>query len=140
MNTKQKNKSIQLPWPLILSLAAVALVRPVVKVFGDVFNYDVSPLVTILLTVAIAGVWIGVAVKLKVKKPVLVLAVTGVVYAVSSIAMAVIIQLVAPDLGDGEAQISVLLTAGLIATTIFNVIYGGFLGFVASLIQKAATR
>jgi uncharacterized membrane protein len=67
---------------------------------------------------------------------VIVLALSGVTYAVLSIAMAVSIQLVAPDLGNKEAKILVSLTAGLVATTIFNFVYGAFLGFMASIIQK----
>lgn len=134
MNAKPKTN--QLPWPLILSLGALALVRPIIKVFGDVFDYDVSAAVTVIITAVIAVLWIGAVVRLKVKRPVIVLALSGTTYAVLSIAMAVIIQLVAPDLGDKEAKIPVLLTAGLVATTVFNFVYGAFLGFMASIIQK----
>ena len=138
MNIKEKIN--QLPWSLILSLAVVALTRPIVKVLGDVFDYDVSTLATIIITIAIALVWIGAVVRLKVKEPVIILAVSGAAYAVLSITMAVAIQLLAPDLGDDEAKISVLLTAGLVATTIFNFIYGAFLGAIASLIQKVVNK
>lgn len=138
MNIKQKIN--QLPWSLILSLGVLALIRPVIKILGDVFGYDVSPLATVLITVVVALVWIGTVVKLKVKNPVIVLAASGVVYAVLSIAMAVTIQLFAPDLGDDEVKISVLLTIGLIATAIFNLIYGAFLGFIASLLQRVMNK
>lgn len=138
MNIKQKIN--QLPWSLILSLGVLALIRPVIKILGDVFGYDVSPLATVLITVVVALVWIGTVVKLKVKNPVIVLAASGVVYAVLSIAMAVTIQLFAPDLGDDEAKVSVLLTIGLVATAIFNLIYGAFLGFIASLLQRVMNK
>jgi len=138
MNTKQKHD--QLPWLLIISLGLFALVRPVIKVFGDVFDYNVSVLATILITIVIAVVWVGVAVGQKVKKPVIVLALSGVTYGVLSIAMAAIIQLTVPGLGDSEAKIPIILTVGLIATTIFNLVYGAFLGFVALMIQKVAKR
>lgn len=134
---KAEQKINRLPWSLIASLGLFALIRPVTKVLGDVFGYDVSPLATILLTVAVAVVWIAIIVRLKVKEPIVVLALSGVVYAVSSIVMAVGIQLFVPDLGDDETKISTLLAAGLIATTIFNFIYGAFLGFVAALILRA---
>lgn len=137
MNTKKMN---QLPWVVIVCLAAIALIRPVVRVLGDVFGYEVSSLATIIITAAIALLWIGVVVKLRVKNPIIVLAISGAAYAVLSIVMAVAIQLLAPDLGDDEARIPVLLTAGLIATTVFNTIYGAFLGFIASLIQKAVKK
>jgi hypothetical protein len=138
MNIKQKTN--QLPLRLILSLGLLALIRPVIKLFGDVFDYRVSGLATILITAAIATVWIGITVKLRVKKPVIVLALSGATYAFLSIAMAVTIQLAFPDLGDGDAKIPVLLTAGLIATTVFNLVYGAFLGFIASLVQKAVNK
>jgi len=137
---KTKQRADQLPWLLIASLGSLALVRPIVKVIGDVFDYSVSLVATMAITAAIAVVWIGIVVKLNVKKPVLVLAASGAVYAVLSIAMAVIIQVVAPDLGDEDAKIAVLLTAGLIASTIFNIVYGAFLGLVASGIQRAIRK
>jgi len=137
---KTKQRADQLPWLLIASLGSLALVRPIVKVIGDVFDYSVSLVATMAITAAIAVVWIGIVVKLNVKKPVLVLAASGAVYAVLSIAMAVIIQVVAPDLGDEDAKIAVLLTAGLIASTIFNIVYGAFLGLVASGMQRAIRK
>ena len=134
MNVKQKTNT--LPWTLILSLGLFALIRPIIKVLGDVFGYEVSSLATMVITAAIAIVWVATIVKLRVKKPVHVLALSGVVYAVLSILMAVTIQLLAPDLGNNEAKISTLLTAGLVATTAFNFVYGAFLGFVAMTLKK----
>lgn len=129
-------KSNTLPWKLIVCLGLFALARPIIKIFGDVFNYEVTPTVTLVITVVIALVWISIIVRLRVSRPVIVLALSGAVYGVVSILMAVIIQLTIPDLGDSEAKISVLLTAGLIATTIFNFFYGAVLGFIARGIQK----
>jgi hypothetical protein len=138
MNVTQKID--KLPWSLILSLGLFALIRPVIKILGDVFGYEVSPLVTIIITVMIAMIWIGIIVGLKIKEPVVVLALSGVMYAVSSIVMAVAIQLSVPSLGDSEAKISTLLTAGLAASIIFNFMYGAFLGFVALFIQKVVNK
>jgi hypothetical protein len=135
-----RQKINQLPWSLILSLGIFALIRPVIKVLGDVFSYSVSPLATAIITIAIAITWIGAIVRLKIKKPIIVLGLSGIVYAVLSTVMAVTIQLLVPDLGDEEAKISTLLTAGLVATTIFNFMYGAFLGFVATLIQRAINK
>lgn len=132
-----KTKTHQLPWTVVLSLGLFALVRPVIKVLGDVFGYDVPSFVTMVITVAIAVVWIAIVVKLKVEKPIIVLALSGVVYAVSSVIMAVVIRLLFPNMGDDEVNIPTLLTAGLIASIFFNLMYGAFLGFVAMLIQRA---
>jgi hypothetical protein len=134
MNVKQKTNT--LPWTLIVSLGLFALIRPIVKMLGDVFGYEVSSLATMAITVVIALVWVVMVIKLKVKKPVHVLALSGIVYAVSSILIAATIQLLAPDLGNDEAKISTLLTVGLVATTAFNFVYGAFLGFVAMTLQK----
>jgi hypothetical protein len=134
MNVKQKTNT--LPWTLIVSLGLFALIRPIVKILGDVFGYEVSSLATMAITVVIALVWVVMVIKLKVKKPVHVLALSGIVYAVSSILMAATIQLLAPDLGNDEAKISTLLTVGLVATTAFNFAYGAFLGFIAMTLQK----
>jgi len=133
MSTTQKLNT--LPWKLIICLGLFALVRPIIKIFGDVFNYEVTPVATLVITIMIALVWIGTVVRLRVSKPVIVLAMSGAVYGVISILMAVIIQLTVPDLGDSEAKIPVLLTAGLIATTVFNFFYGAILGFIAQGIQ-----
>lgn len=134
MNVKQKTNT--LPWTLIVSLGLFALIRPIVKMLGDVFGYEVSSLATMAITVVIALVWVVMVIKLKVKKPVHVLALSGIVYAVSSILIAATIQLLAPDLGNDEAKISTLLTVGLVATTAFNFAYGAFLGFIAMTLQK----
>lgn len=133
-----KTKTHQLPWTVVLSLGLFALVRPVIKVLGDVFGYDVPSFVTMVITVAIAVVWIAIVVKLKVEKPIIVLALSGVVYAVSSVIMAVVIRLLFPNMGDDEVNIPTLLTAGLIASIFFNLMYGAFLGFVAMLIQRVS--
>lgn len=138
MSTTQKLNT--LPWNLIVCLGLFALARPIIKIFGDVFNYEVTPVVTLAITVVIAILWIITIIRLKVSRPVIVLAMSGAVYGVVSILMAVIIQLTIPDLGDSEAKISVLLTAGLIATTIFNFFYGAVLGFIARGIQTALRK
>ena len=132
-----KQKINQLPWRLILALGFIALVRPIIKIFGDVFGFIVSPLAVIVITAVIAIIWILVIIKLKVKRPIIVLAMSGVVYAVASITLAAIIQLAIPNLNDDEAKVPGLLTAALIAATAFNFAYGALLGLIASLIQKA---
>ncbi len=138
MNLKQTLNSIS--WPLIISLGLLALVRPIIKIFGDVFGYEVAPEATIAISAAIAVVWIAAVVLLKVKQPIITLALSGAVYAVSSIAMAVIVQLSFPNLVSEEAKLSVLLTAGLVASTLFNLVYGAFLGLVAAGIQRITRK
>jgi hypothetical protein len=52
------------------------------------------------------------------------------------IVLALIIRIIAPDLGDSEARISVLLTAGLVGSVLFNFVYGAFLGLLAAIFKK----
>lgn len=138
MNTTQKLGT--LPWKLIIALGLFALVRPLIKIFGVVWNYEVPAVVVLAITAVIALGWIGAVVKLRVSKPVVVLALSGAVYGVVSILMAVVIQLCVPDLRDSEAKIPVLLTVGLVATTVFNVIYSAILGFIAQGVQKVISK
>lgn len=127
----------QLPWKLIIILGLIGLIRPVAKIIGDIVGYSIPPIGTYALTAAIAILWIAAVVKLKVKQPIHTLACVGAVYAMGSIAMAVIIQLSIPALSDSEANIPVLLTVGLIASTLFNMVYGALLGVIASILQKS---
>jgi hypothetical protein len=127
----------ELPWRLIALLGLLGLVRPFIKIGGDVFGYGVAPAVTLLITLAIATVWVTVVVKRKVAQPVMVLALTGMVYAVLSIVAAAMIQLFLPDLDKDDVNLVLLLTVGLWATVIFNFIYGAFLGWIATGIAKA---
>lgn len=138
MNKKQKISAP--PWLLILSLGAFALIRPAIKILGDIFGYEVPSIATIAITAIIAAAWITIVVKLKISRPVIVLALSGATYAILSIFIAVIIQLTIPNLSDEEAKIPILLTVGLIATTLFNLAYGAFLGLIAQFIGKIFSR
>lgn len=126
----------ELPWGLITLLGAAALARPAVKIFGDVFGYDVSAAGAVGLTLVIAAAWVYAMVSLRVGRPVVVLAASGAVYAVLSVLLAVILQVAAPSLSGQQANIAVLLTAGLLGSVVGNVIYGAALGVIAEIIQK----
>ncbi len=124
----------RLPWKLIIVLALVQLIRPILSTLG-VFD-NVRPQGPIIATIVIALIWIGVMVVRKVKRPTIVLAMAGVVYAVLSIILAVLLQTVFTWSAEETIPVAVLLTGGLIGAIGANIIWGGFLGLIASLVMK----
>lgn len=131
------NKRLQaLPWRLILLLGLVALIRPIIKILADFNNFEISPAITIIITSVIAAIWIGAVVIQKLRDPIITLAAAGAVYGIASIIIAVIIQSIAPESGSEEATIPFLLTIGFVATTLYNIVWGGLLGLIAKLIMK----
>jgi hypothetical protein len=133
-----KLKEVQ--WNIAITLGLIALVRPIIKTVADFNNKTVSPSMVMLITFIIALVWIGIAVRTKLKSAVSTLAAAGFVYAVASIIMAVIIQTLFPEHRDKEANLAQILTAGLIASAIFNVLYGALLGFIAQQLMPRPAK
>jgi len=123
-----------LPWGLIVFLAVIQLVRPVLSTMG-VFD-DIRPLGPIITTVIIALIWVSAAVFKKLESPVKVFMVSGVVYAVLSIVMAVFLQTAFDWSEDETVSIPVLLTAGLMGALATNIIWGGVLGLIAKLLIR----
>ena len=128
-----------LPWKLITLLGLIELTRPLLKITGQLAGFEITPTTTYILTAITAVIWVAVVVVRKVKKPVHTLAMAGAVYAVASIALAVVIQLF-PHMADPQAKIPLLLTVGLVASLLFNVAYGALLGVIAQLITSALGR
>lgn len=124
------------PWKIIIILGVFALIRPMIKIFGEIYDYEVSPASTLIITAAIAMTWIVTAVYKEFNKPVVTLALCGAVYGFTSILLAATIQLTVSSLHSDEVTVPVLLTAGLIATTLFNFVYGAILGLIALGLQK----
>ena len=133
-----KEQLRNLPWRLILILALIQLTRPILSTAG-VFD-GIRPQGPLIATALIALIWVGVAVVVKVKEPVKVLAMAGATYAVIGVAMAVFLQAFFTWSPEETASIPLLLTAGLIGSVVVNVIWGVFLGFVAVGIKKALRR
>lgn len=135
MQEKIKN----LPWKIVVILGLIALIRPALKTIGSFAGFEVTSTVTLIITAAVAVIWVGVVVAKRLREPVLTLAAAGAVYALVSIFSAVVIQTIFPDSSD-EASIPVLLTAGLVGSVMFNVLWGGLLGCVAYLVLKVTKR
>jgi len=119
-----KEQLRQLPWKLVFVLALIQLIRPILSTAG--FFDGFRPQGPIIATAVIALIWVGVAVKGKVREPVKVLALAGATYAVIGVAMAVLLQTFFTWSPEETASIPLLLTAGLVGGIVVNVIWGLF--------------
>jgi len=119
-----KEQLRQLPWKLVFVLALIQLIRPILSTAG--FFDGFKPQGPIIATAVIALIWVGVAVKGKVREPVKVLALAGATYAVIGVAMAVLLQTFFTWSPEETASIPLLLTAGLVGGIVVNVIWGLF--------------
>lgn len=131
----------QLPLHVLAVLVLIEFIRPTIKIIGSFAGFEVDPMTVRVMTILVAVIWVGTVVALRIKRPVLFLAACGAVYAWLSIAVAVVIQIIAPGSGgDDVPSIPVLLSAGLIGATIYNAVQGFVLGVVASLLQRILRR
>lgn len=127
-----KEKLKTLPWKLIVILALLLMIRPVLSILGvfDRLGSWAPSLVTVLVDVS----WLIIAVKQRLKQPVLVLAAAGVLYGVLSTLLAIVIQSIQPS---AEApSIAILATGVLLANVLINGIWGALLGFLAGLLMR----
>jgi hypothetical protein len=123
------------PWATIFTLAAINLVRPLLSITG-LFE-GIRPAGPIIATAVIAIIWVGIAVFKRLEHPIMVLAAAGATYAVTSILLAVIIQVINPGAGGEEAvSLPILLTAGLVSSIVTNTIWGAFLGLISQIIMS----
>jgi hypothetical protein len=124
-----KPKGLQIDWPLAVGLAALMTTRPLMSTFG-LFDgiKPAGPLtVTLLLTIS----WVVLAIYRRPPSSVQTLAAAGGLYGVFAIALPVIIKLTAPHL---EPQF--IPVPGMVAIIGMNMIWGAFLGWIASLLGK----
>lgn len=127
-----------LPWKLIIALALVALTRPVFSAVG-VFD-DIRPQGPVVATILIGVIWVTVAVWRWIKMPVITLAAAGIVYALLSTVLALILHVFMPG-PDAEApSLFAVATVGLISGITTNALLGGFLGYVSAILMKARAR
>lgn len=121
-----------LPWPLIVLLGAVGLARPVLSIAGVYDDGGVlgKPAGPLILTAVISLIWVGAAVALRLRQPVLTLALVGVAYSVLAIILNVSLQ---PFLDDAE----LINVPGAIAMIVMNAVQGAVLGLIAWAIIRA---
>lgn len=111
-------------WPLVLGLAAIALVRPLFSVAGlsDALGKPVTPIV---LTVVISLAWVLVVGLTRVRRPVLTLVLAGLVYGVVAIATSGL-----------ALRGGLVLTFGGVSILLTNLAWGAGCGLLALLLQR----
>ncbi|OQS13045.1 hypothetical protein B0T36_21770 [Nocardia donostiensis] len=121
----------RLNWPLVLGLAALALVRPLFSIAGlsEALGKPVTPLI---LTVAITSVWVLVVGFSRVREPVITLIAAGLTYAVAVIVLSAVLS---PIL-TGELQGPLAMPLAIIPLLITNAIWGLVAGGLALLVQR----
>lgn len=117
---------------LILSLGIFALIHPLFKIIGLIDLFPSNRFGSIFLTALISLVWFGVVVFKQVKYPVIVLASSGVVYALGAIILSAILS---PIL-TGHLQGPLTNPFAFISIIIVNIVWGGIVGLLARLIIR----
>jgi hypothetical protein len=112
----------ELRWPVIVALGAGGLVRPVLSITG-VFSPG-QAWAPVLVTVLLAVLWVAVAVRLRVRRPVLTLTLAGVVYGLCAILLNLVLHLF---LESAEW----IPAPGYVAIVVWNAALGAVLGLIA---------
>lgn len=126
------NKLKSLPWPLILGLGALALVRPLVRIVGHQLDVGVSPAAPIIITLGLSAIWIAVVGLSKTAQPVLTLLFTGLTYAVLPIVLSGVLSPVLT----GELQGPLAMPIAIIPVLLTNAAWGLTTGGLALLVQR----
>lgn len=124
--------AVHLHWPLIVGLGSLALVRPFVVISGllDVIG---RPPGSLLATAFISLVWIIVVVALRIRRPVLTLTCSGVVYGLVALAVNAVLN---PLLeGERRGPSTQLVAAGFVILA--NALWGALAGTVALALLEA---
>jgi hypothetical protein len=122
-----------LPWPLILGLAAVALVRPLLSIVGVMHDLG-KPYAPVLITVVISLIWIAAVGLSSVPNPVLTLVFAGLTYGLLSIVLSGVLS---PIL-DGELKgpLATPVGVGVVAVLVTNALWGAVTGALAQLVRE----
>jgi hypothetical protein len=113
-------------WPLVVTLAVVALVRPLLSVTGLADDLG-RPATPVLATVAITVVWVAVVVATRAAQPVLTLLLAGLTYG----GLAVVGSAMLSPLLDGELRGPLAHPASIVPVLMVNVLWGALSGLVA---------
>jgi hypothetical protein len=122
-----------LHWPLIAGLGALALVRPLIRIVGGQLGVDEPPALAVVITVVISLVWVAVVGLTRVPRPVLTLALVGLVYAVLSMLLAAVLS---PVL-DGRAQGPLANPVAIVPVLLTNAVWGLVAGVLALGVRRA---
>ena len=136
------NRPANLRWGLIAVLGAIALVRPLLSIAGaydDLFLGGATG--RVVVTILIAAVWIGAVLIRRVPNPLVTLAAAGAAYGVFAIVLQQTMWNLVLGKVPAEAPDSTpVLVASWVAILVTNTIYGGFLGLVATVLDRLLPR
>ena len=118
-------------WALPVALGVLALARPVLSITGAFESPGVlhRPAGPLIVTAAVAAIWVVVVVARRDPRPVATLAGAGLAYAVLAVLLNLALQ---PFLATAEA----IPAAGVVAVLVTNVLQGLLLGAVAWVILR----
>lgn len=123
----------RLHWPLILGLAAVAMVRPLVSTVACAFGTTNPPAVPIAVSILITVIWVGVVGFSRVRHPYLTLLFVGLVYA----AFALVFSGVLSPIITGRLQGPLATPIAIVPLFVTNAIWGSVAGLLALGLQRA---
>ncbi|MEV5763436.1 hypothetical protein AB0L34_02500 [Micromonospora sp. NPDC052213] len=121
----------RLNWPLVIGLAALALVRPLFSIVGlsDVLGKPATPLI---LTIAITSAWVLIVGLSRVREPLLTLVAAGLTYA----AAAILLSAVLSPILTGELQGPLAMPFAVIPLFVTNMMWGLIAGGLAVLVRR----
>jgi hypothetical protein len=129
------NLRTDLRWGMISLLAAIGLVRPLLSITGVYDSLGGGPLAPVLVTIAIAALWVGAVVATRAPNPLLTLTVAGGLYGTFAILLQQIMWNVVlggvPEAAPSSAPILVISWISILVT---NTIWGAFLGLLATVL------
>ena len=111
----------------ILTLGAIALIRPLMKITGIIHWFGHVGVASILMTVLISLVWLLLVVKKKSQHPVQILVCAGICYAV----LATLLSAILSPILAGQLQGPLKNPLALISVIVTNIIWGLVTGLIA---------
>lgn len=127
------NRRTEPRWGLILLFAALGLVRLLLSIAGVYDAPGGGSWPPVLVTVAIAAIWVGAVVATRAPNPLLTLAVAGGLYGVFAILLQQITwNIFLGDVPEGASSSWPVLVMSWISILVTNAIWGAFLGLVAA--------
>lgn len=121
-----------LRWPLILVLAAIALVRPVMSITGLMDELG-KPLAPLLVTAAVSVIWIASVGLSRVSRPVLTLIFAGLGYGV----FAIILSGILSPILNGQLEGPLAAPFAIIPVLLVNAAWGAITGVIARALHGA---
>ncbi|MED4203880.1 hypothetical protein [Neobacillus mesonae] len=121
---------------LILSLGAIALIRPIMKITGMIHLLINEQFGSILMTILISLVWLMIVVKKKSQHPIQILVFAGISYAIFATILSAILS---PAL-TGQLQGPLTNPSALISIIATNIIWGLIIGVIAIAMMKKGKK